>query len=98
MKDVGGEVLVEREQVLGGWGEYFESLLNVTDVRQASIIAVEGGRMPRMRNTNEKIGSREINSNPSCFVDAYSLPFHLTEFRISIPTLGRTFFYNFVIT
>ena len=60
VKDVGGEVLVEREQVLGRWGEYFESLLNVTDVRQASIIAVEGGRMPRMRNTNEKIGSREV--------------------------------------
>ena len=60
VKDVGGGVLVEREQVLGRWGEYFESLLNVTDVRQAAIIAVEGGRMPRMSNMNEEIGSREV--------------------------------------
>ena len=27
---------------------------------QASIIAVEGGRMPKMRNKNEEIGSRDV--------------------------------------
>ena len=27
---------------------------------QASIIAVEGGRMPKMRNMNEEIESREV--------------------------------------
>ena len=60
VKDLGGVVLVEREQILGRWGEYFEGLLNVTDVRQASVIAVEGGMMPRMRNLNEEIESREV--------------------------------------
>ena len=60
VKDVNGEVLVERERVLGRWGEYFENLLNVEDGRQAEIAAVERGRMPRMRNMNEVIGCKEV--------------------------------------
>ena len=61
MKDVNGEVLLERKQVLGRWGEYFGSLLNVTDERKAEIAAVQGGRMSRsMRIMNEVIMSRAL--------------------------------------
>ena len=53
MKDVNGDVLPERERVLGRWGEYFGSLFNVTDERKAEIAAARGGRIPRrMRSMN----------------------------------------------
>ena len=60
VKDVDGTCLWRGSKCWGGGGSIFESLLNVTDVIQAAIIAVERGRMPRMRNMNEEIGSREV--------------------------------------
>ena len=61
VKDVNGEVLSEREGVLGRWWEYFGSLSNVTDERKAEIAAVQGGRISRsMRIMNEVIVSREL--------------------------------------
>ena len=63
VKDVNGEVLTEREQVLGRWGEYFGNLLNVTDERKAEIAVVGGGRMPRgERSMNEVIGRGEVKA------------------------------------
>ena len=63
MKDVNGDVLTEKEQVLGRWGEYFGNLLNVTDEREAEIAVVGGGRMPRgERSMNEVIGSGEVKA------------------------------------
>ena len=63
VKDINGEVLSERKQVLGRWGEYFEGLLNVTEERRAEIAAVGGGRMPRRgRSMNEAIGKIEVRA------------------------------------
>ena len=63
VKDVNGEVLSERRRVLGRWGEYFGSLLNATDEREAEIAVVGGGGMPRGgRSMNEEIGKTEVRA------------------------------------
>ena len=46
VKDVNGEILRNGVEVRRRWAQYFEQVLNVTDVREANINVVGNWRMP----------------------------------------------------
>ena len=56
-----GELLVDGEEVSERWGEYFESLLNVVDERQAIVTAIGNGRrMPVVSGCNDDLTYMEV--------------------------------------
>ena len=59
VKDVNGQMLRDGVEVRRRWAEYFEQVLNVTDVRDANINVVGNWRMPVLRDLNERAISLE---------------------------------------
>ena len=61
MKDANGNMLMTEEEVNGRWANYFESLLNVTDDREARVTAVGNGRrMPGGVKCDDEIEYEEV--------------------------------------
>ena len=54
VKDVNGQILCNGVQVRRRWAEYFEQVLNVTDVREANVNVVGNWQMPVLRDLNER--------------------------------------------
>ena len=60
VKDVNAQILRDGVEVRRRWAEYFEQVLNIADVREASITYVVGNwRMPVLGVTNERAISFE---------------------------------------
>ena len=58
VKDVNGQLL-EGNEARKRWAEYFESLLNVEEDREADVVAVGGVEVPVMGDENEREITRE---------------------------------------
>ena len=54
VKDVNIQILHDGVEVRRNWAEYFEQVLNVTDVREANINVVGNWRMPVLGDLNER--------------------------------------------
>ena len=54
VKDVNGRILCDGVEVRRRWGEYFEQVLNLADVREANINVVGNCHMPVLRDLNER--------------------------------------------
>ena len=54
VKNVNGQILRDGVEVRRRYAEYFEQVLNVTDVREASINVVGNWRMPVLGDLNER--------------------------------------------
>ena len=52
LKDVNGQILRNGVEVRRRWAEYFEQVLNVADVRKATINVVGNWRMPVLGDLN----------------------------------------------
>ena len=66
VKDVNGQILRDGVEVRRRWAEYFEQVLNGTDVSEANINDVGNWRMPVLRNLNERAISLEEVGQPEC--------------------------------
>ena len=53
VKDVNGQIFRDGVEVRRRWAEYFEQVLNVTDVTGANINVVGNWRMPVLGDLNE---------------------------------------------
>ena len=58
MKDGNGRLL-KGDEARKRWAEYFESLLNVEEEREAQTVAVPGVQLPLMREVNENEITKE---------------------------------------
>ena len=66
VKDVNGQILRDGVEVRRRWAEYFEQVLNVSDVRVANINVVGNLRMPVLGYLNERaISFEEVNEMKS---------------------------------
>ena len=54
VKNVNGQILRDGVEVRRRYAEYFEQVLNVTDVREANINVVGNWRMPVLGDLNER--------------------------------------------
>ena len=54
VKNVNGQILCNGVEVSRRWGEYFEQVLNMADVRDANINIVGNWQMPVLRDLNER--------------------------------------------
>ena len=59
MKDVNGQILRDEVEERWRWAEYFEQVLNVADVMEATINVVGNWRMPVLGDLNERAISLE---------------------------------------
>ena len=59
LKDVNGQILRDGVEVRRRWAEYFEQVLNVSDVRKANINVIGNWRMPVLGDLNERAISLE---------------------------------------
>ena len=59
MNDVNGQILRDGVEVRRRWAEYFEQVLNVADVKEATINVVGNWRMPVLGDLNERAISLE---------------------------------------
>ena len=54
VKDVNGQILCDGVEVRRRWAEYFDQVLNVADVREATINVVGNWQMPVLGDLNEE--------------------------------------------
>ena len=59
VKDVNGQIFRDGVEVRTRWAEYFEQVLNVTDIREANINVVGNWWMPVLGDLNERTISLE---------------------------------------
>ena len=59
VKDVIGQIFLDGVKVRRRWAEYFEQVLNVSDVIEANINVVGNRRMPVLGDLNERAISLE---------------------------------------